>query len=112
MRASDRMRGAVKRGPHEVVHSAIHDHEGSSSIFFGVKHAHQHDAGRANQRASRLNQQMASQRTNRAGQFGGVRGLFRRLLRGISDAEPSTAIEIAQRNSFALEVADKSSQTS
>src|SRR5882672_634655 len=53
---------------------------------------------------------MTPQRTDGSRELRCVGSLLRRLLRGITDAEPSTAIEIAECDATALKVADKSRQ--
>ena len=91
------MSGAVERGPHEVVHRGVHHDESSSPGLLGVEHAHQDHSRGTDQRAPRLDQQVAPERPNGAGQLRGVGGLIRRLLRRIADAKPASAIEIAER---------------
>src|SRR5258705_10634549 len=53
---------------------------------------------------------MTSQRTDSARQLRCVGSLLRRLLRGVTYAKASAAIEIAERDALALEVAEKPRQ--
>src|SRR5712671_2054289 len=53
---------------------------------------------------------MTSQRTDSARQLRCVGSLLRRLLRGVTDAKASAAIEIAECDALAIEVADQSRQ--
>src|SRR6267378_6192549 len=53
---------------------------------------------------------MTSQWTDGARQFRCVGSLLRRLLRGVTDAKPSAAIEVAECDPLALEVAEKTRQ--
>src|SRR6266550_273281 len=53
---------------------------------------------------------MTSQRTDSARQLRCVGSLLRRLLRGVTDAKASAAIEIAECDPLALEVAEKPCQ--
>src|SRR6267142_822462 len=53
---------------------------------------------------------MTSQRTDSARQLRCVGSLLRRLLRGVTDAKASAAIEIPERDALALEAAEKPRQ--
>ena len=53
---------------------------------------------------------MTSQWTDSARQLRCVGSLLWRLLRGVTDAKPSAAIEIAERDALALDVAEKPRQ--
>src|SRR2546421_4730235 len=106
-RPRDRMRRSIERGTHEVVHRGIHHDEGSSPVLFLIQYAHQNHACGANQRTPRFNQKMTSQRTDDARQLRRVGSLLRRLLRGVAYAKASAAIEVAERDALALEVAER-----
>jgi hypothetical protein len=54
---------------------------------------------------------VAPQRPDSARQFRSVGGLLRRLLGSVSDAQPSTTIEVTERDALAFEVADIPRQT-
>ena len=71
---------------------------------------HQQHAGGADQRTSRLDQQVAAERTNDARELRGPGRFFRRLLRRVANAESAAAIEIAERDARARKFAHKSSQ--
>src|SRR6266576_5096967 len=53
---------------------------------------------------------MTSQRTDSARQLRCVGSLLRRLLRGVTDAKASAAIEIPEHDALAVEVAEKTRQ--
>src|SRR5258706_15155212 len=53
---------------------------------------------------------MTSQRTDSARPLRGVGILLRRLLRSVTDAKASAAIDVAERDALALEVAEKTRQ--
>src|SRR5260370_21438596 len=53
---------------------------------------------------------MTSQRTDSVRQLRCVSSLLRRLLRGVTYAKASAAIEVAERDALALEVAEKTRQ--
>src|SRR3981081_4406161 len=53
---------------------------------------------------------MTSQRTDSARQLRCVGSLLRRLLRSVTYAKASAAIDVAERDPLAIEVADKSGQ--
>src|SRR5207302_5522792 len=74
----------------------VYNDELLAAILFCIQHAHQQNAGWSDDRTARLEQQMASERAEDAGDGLCVIGRRKRLFVGIAHAESPAEIEIPQ----------------
>src|ERR1700674_834670 len=72
---------------------------------------HQKHTCGTDQRAARLDQQVAAERSDDSREFRGPGRFFRRLLRRVANSESTAAIEVTERDARARKLAHKSSQT-
>ena len=106
------MHGIVEGRANEIVHGRIHNDESLAAIRFGVQHAHQQHACRGDDGTAGLEQQVAAERAENAGDRLGVIGRGEGLLVRVAHAEAAAEIEIAKRDAGTRELAEIASQAS
>ncbi len=110
-RTRHRVRGTIQRRAEEIVHRGIDYNKVLAAIVLGIERTSEQDAGRADQRASRLEEQVATQRSHRRGDCASIGRNVRRLLGRVPHAQAAAEIEKLERHARTGKLAHKSRQT-
>src|SRR5207245_10277399 len=82
-----------------------------AAVMLGIERTSERAAGRADQRAPRLEEQVATQRSHRRGDCASIGGNVRRLLGRVPHAQAAAEIEKLEGHARTGKLAHKSRQT-